>query len=79
MCVPLVLTERDYTICHLKIWGIRLVVNVGGLSEQVQQLLGINEVLVDGSVDVSEHVERAVELQDNALAVAVYNVKLVHT
>ena len=58
------LTELDRAGLNDKIGGVRLVVDLLRLAEQLQETLGVNEGLVNCAVQVAEHVQGAVELRE---------------
>ena len=57
------LTKLDLAVLDDEIRGVRLVVDLGRLAEQLQEALRIHERLVDCAVEVTEHVQGPIELR----------------
>ena len=56
------LTEFDFSFIHHEVGSIGFVVDIGRFIEQGQKLLGVNEALVYGAVNITKLVERPIEL-----------------
>jgi hypothetical protein len=56
------LTEFDFPFSHHEVGSIGFVVDIGRFIEQGQKLLGVNEALVYGAVNIAKLVERPIEL-----------------
>ena len=55
-------TEFDFSFGHHEVGSIGFVVDIGRFVEQGQKLLGVNEALVYGAVNIAKLVERSIEL-----------------
>ena len=55
-------TEFDFAVLNDEIWRSRLVVNFRRFVEKFEKFLGIDERLVDRTVNITQHVERTIEL-----------------
>lgn len=55
-------TEFNGAVVDNKIWGIRPIIDLSGFVQEFKELFGVDKGLVDGAVDVSEHVQGTVQL-----------------